>query len=105
MRISDWSSDVCSSDRPLHDLAALRLRHPTEPLGADPNHLVRHYARITGMVIAQKAFSYHTATFMLSSAMTLAGPLADSGPEVMHYELIFWDILWRRGLFWAMAEQ
>src|SRR3546814_4452428 len=36
---------------PLHDLAALRLRHPTEPLGAGPHHMVRHYARITGMVI------------------------------------------------------
>src|SRR3546814_12348806 len=88
----------------LHDLAALRLRNPTEPMGADPKHLVRHYARITGLVIDQNAFSYHTATFMLSSAMTLAGPLAAPGPADMQYEYILWDILCRRSLLWAIAE-
>lgn len=89
---------------PMHDLAALRLRHPTEPLGADPNHLVRHYARTTGMEIDQKAFSYHTATFMLASSMTLAAPMANPGPVDMQYEYIVWDILCRRALLWAIAE-
>src|SRR3546814_12491964 len=56
------------------------------------------------MVIDQKAFSYHTATFMLSSAMTLPGPLADPGPADMQYEYIIWDILCRRALLWALAE-
>src|SRR3546814_18231375 len=56
------------------------------------------------MVIDQKAFSYHTATFMLSSAMTLAGPLADPGPADMQYGYIIWDILCRRALLWAIAE-
>src|SRR3546814_14169142 len=77
----------------LHDLAALRLRHPTERLGAGPNHLVRHYARITGMVIEQKTCSYHTATFMLYSEMTLAGPLADPGTAAMQYESNIWDLM------------
>src|SRR3546814_2015215 len=41
---------------------------------------------------------------MLSSAMTLAGPLADPGPADMQYEYIIWDILCRRALLWAIAE-
>src|SRR3546814_15800534 len=56
------------------------------------------------MVIDQKAFSYHTATFMLSSALTLAGPLADPGPADMQYGYIIWDILCRRALLWHIAE-
>src|ERR1700683_3642398 len=36
---------------PLADLAALRTRHGTEPLGADPTHLIRHYAALTGCPI------------------------------------------------------
>jgi aminoglycoside phosphotransferase (APT) family kinase protein len=89
---------------PIHDLAALRLRHPTEPLGADPDHLVRHYARITGTTVDPRAFSFHTAAFMLSSVMTLAAPMAEPGPNDIQYEYLVWDVMCRRAMLWGIAE-
>ncbi len=89
---------------PLHDLAALRLRNPTEALGADPDHLVRHYAKITGIEIDEKAFSFHTAAFMLAAAMSLSGPLANPGPKELQFEYLTWDVLCRRAMLWGMAE-
>jgi hypothetical protein len=89
---------------PLFDLAALRTRHGTEPLGADPAHLIRHYAAVTGCDIDLPALSFHTATFMLTAVMALAGPLAEPGPQEMQLEYLTWDLMTRRAMLWAMAE-
>jgi aminoglycoside phosphotransferase (APT) family kinase protein len=89
---------------PLADLAALRTRHGTEPLGADPGHLIRHYAALTGQPIDADALSFHTAAFMLTAVMALAGPLTDPRPQEMQLEYLTWDLMTRRAMLWAMAE-
>jgi hypothetical protein len=88
---------------PLADLAALRTRDPYEPLGAPVDHLIRRYVDITGTTVDSKVLSYHTAIFMLTAAMTLAGPLRDPN-TVLQSEYLVWDLLTRRGVLWAMAE-
>jgi aminoglycoside phosphotransferase (APT) family kinase protein len=89
---------------PLADLAALRTRHGTEPLGADPSHLIRHYAALTGEPIDLPALSFHTAAFMLTAVMALAGPLTDPRPQELQLEYLTWDLMTRRAMLWAMAE-
>jgi aminoglycoside phosphotransferase (APT) family kinase protein len=89
---------------PLADLAALRTRHGTEPLGADPGHLIRHYAALTGKPIDPAALSFHTAAFMLTAVMALAGPLTEPSPREMQLEYLTWDLMTRRAMLWAMAE-
>src|SRR5277367_2845392 len=89
---------------PLADLAALRTRHGTEPLGADPGHLIRHYAALTGVPIDPAALSFHTAAFMLTAVMALAGPLTDPRPQEMQLEYLTWELMTRRAMLWAMAE-
>lgn len=89
---------------PLSDLAALRTRHGTEPLGADPGYLIRHYAALTGEPIDAAALSFHTAAFMLTAVMALAGPLTDPRPQEMQLEYLTWDLMTRRAMLWAMAE-
>jgi aminoglycoside phosphotransferase (APT) family kinase protein len=89
---------------PLADLAALRARHGTEPLGADPGHLIRHYAALTGKPIDPAALSFHTAAFMLTAVMALAGPLTEPSPREMQLEYLTWDLMTRRAMLWAMAE-
>jgi aminoglycoside phosphotransferase (APT) family kinase protein len=89
---------------PLADLAALRTRHGTEPLGADPSHLIRHYAALTGKAVDLPALSFHTAAFMLTVVMALAGPLTDPRPQEMQLEYLTWDLMTRRAMLWAMAE-
>jgi aminoglycoside phosphotransferase (APT) family kinase protein len=89
---------------PLSDLAALRTRHGTEPLGAEPSHLIRHYAALTGCKIDLPALSFHTAAFMLTAVMALAGPLTEPRPQEMQLEYLTWDLMTRRAMLWAMAE-
>jgi aminoglycoside phosphotransferase (APT) family kinase protein len=89
---------------PLADLAALRTRHGTEPLGADPGHLIRHYAALTGRPIDPAVLSFHTAAFMLTAVMALAGPLTEPSPREMQLEYLTWDLMTRRAMLWAMAE-
>jgi aminoglycoside phosphotransferase (APT) family kinase protein len=89
---------------PLADLAALRVRHGTEFLGADPSHLIRHYQTLTGEAVDLHAISFHTAAFMLTAAMSLAGPLTEPTPKEMQYEYLIWELLTRRSMLWGMAE-
>jgi aminoglycoside phosphotransferase (APT) family kinase protein len=89
---------------PLADLAALRTRHGTEPLGADPGHLIRHYAGLTGKPIDPAGLSFHTAAFMLTAVMALAGPLTHPSPREMQLEYLTWDLMTRRAMLWAVAE-
>jgi len=89
---------------PLHDLAALRVRHGTEPLGADVDHLIAHYARVSGTPVDLPVLSFHTAAFMLAAVLALAGPLSDPKPADMQLEYLIWDLMTRRAMLWAMAE-
>jgi aminoglycoside phosphotransferase (APT) family kinase protein len=89
---------------PLSDLAALRTRAGTEPLGADLEHMVRHYQKVSGQDIDLSALSFHTATFMLTSVMALSGPLAELRPADQQLEYLTWDLMVRRAMLWAMAE-
>ena len=88
---------------PLADLASLRVRQPTEPLGADLDAMLRHYQTITGRAIDGWALSYHTAAFMVTAVMALVGPLKTRG-TTLHGEYLVWDLTCRRALLWAMAE-
>src|SRR3546814_9080564 len=48
MRISDWSSDVCSSDLPEHEVervALVRIVDVAAPLRGEPEHLLARVAR------------------------------------------------------------
>jgi aminoglycoside phosphotransferase (APT) family kinase protein len=89
---------------PLFDLASLRTRAGYEPLGADLEHMLRHYESITGDTVDGAALSYYTAIFMLTSVMALSGPLNNLRPEDMQAEYLTWDLMTRRALLWAMAE-
>ncbi|MDB5686479.1 MAG: hypothetical protein JWR77_1068, partial [Rhizorhabdus sp.] len=89
---------------PVHDLAALRLRHGSEPLGAEPAHLIRHYAKVTGVPVDPHALSFHTASFMLASVMSMAGPLSCMADEALQVEYLIWDLTCTRALMWAIAE-
>jgi aminoglycoside phosphotransferase (APT) family kinase protein len=89
---------------PLADLAALRTRHGTEPLGADPDYIIRRYQAVTGEAVDPFALSFHTAAFMLTAAMSLAGPLTEPGPREMQLEYLTWELMTRRAMLWAMAE-
>jgi aminoglycoside phosphotransferase (APT) family kinase protein len=89
---------------PMHDLAALRLREGTEPLGANTDHLIRHYAKLTGEPIDGPALSFHTAAFMLAAVMSLAGPLTEPKLADMQLEYLIWDVMCRRAMLYGMAE-
>jgi aminoglycoside phosphotransferase (APT) family kinase protein len=89
---------------PVSDLAGLRTRNGTEPLGADIEHLIRHYQRVTGQDIDLSALSFYTVTFMLTAVMSLSGPLANLRPEDTQAEYLTWDLMTRRAMLWAMAE-
>jgi aminoglycoside phosphotransferase (APT) family kinase protein len=89
---------------PLFDLAALRTRTGTEPLGADIAHLVKHYEKVTGEKADLSTLSYYTAVFMLTSVMSLSGPLSNLRPEDTQAEYLTWDLMVRRSMLWAMAE-
>jgi aminoglycoside phosphotransferase (APT) family kinase protein len=89
---------------PLADLAALRTRHGTEPLGAEPSELIAYYQALTGTKVDLPALSYHTACFMLTAVMALAGPMTEPGPADMQLEYMTWDLMTRRAMLWAMAE-
>lgn len=88
---------------PLADLASLRVRNPTEPLGADLNELLRYYQTLTDRKIDPWALSYHTAGFMMTAVMALAGPMKDPDTP-LQAEYLIWDITCRRAMLWAMAE-
>jgi len=89
---------------PLFDLASLRTRAGFEPLGADLEHMLRHYEQVTGETVDQAALSYYTAVFMLTSVMALSGPLANLRPEDTQAEYLTWDLMTRRAMLWAIAE-
>jgi aminoglycoside phosphotransferase (APT) family kinase protein len=89
---------------PLMDLACLRMRHPFESLGADPMDMIRHYAEITGEPIDVPALKWHTAAFAVTPGLSMAGILANPEAATMQAEYLFWDIITRRALVWAMAE-
>jgi aminoglycoside phosphotransferase (APT) family kinase protein len=88
---------------PLADLAALRVRDPTEPLGIPVSEMIRHYQKITGEPVDAPALSFHTASFMMTAVMSLAGPLKDPSTP-LHGEYLVWDLTCRRAFIWAMAE-
>jgi hypothetical protein len=86
------------------DLAALRLRNPAEPLGADLSQLFRHYATVTGEPIDVAALRFHTVVFALVGVMALAGPMVEPQAGSPHLEYLWWDLMQRRALVWALAE-
>lgn len=89
---------------PLFDLASLRTRAGTEPLGADIEHMVRHYEKVTGEKVNPAHLSYYTAAFMLTSVCSLSGPLSDPEAQNIQAEYLTWDLMTRRAMLWAIAE-
>jgi aminoglycoside phosphotransferase (APT) family kinase protein len=88
---------------PLADLAGLRTRHPTEPLGAEVDELLSHYQEVTNREIDLWALSFHTAAFMMTAVMSLAGPLNNPAAN-LQAEYLIWDLTTKRALLWAIAE-
>ncbi len=66
-----YDFETCLVGDPPMDLAALRLRHPAEPLGADLSELFRHYEHVTGEPIEVAALRFHTVVFALVGVMAL----------------------------------
>ncbi|MCM3920175.1 phosphotransferase family protein [Frankia sp. AiPs1] len=89
---------------PLSDLAGLRTRAGTEPLGADIEHMIRHYQRVAGTTVDPSALSFYTATYMLTAVMALSGPLTELRPADQQAEYLTWDLMVRRAMLWAIAE-
>jgi aminoglycoside phosphotransferase (APT) family kinase protein len=99
-----YDFETCLIGDPLMDLAALRLRNPAEPLGADLSQLFRHYATVTGEPIDVAALRFHTVVFALVGVMALAGPMVEPQAGSPHLEYLWWDLMQRRALVWALAE-
>jgi aminoglycoside phosphotransferase (APT) family kinase protein len=96
--------ETCLVGDPLMDLAALRLRDPAEPLGADLAHIFRRYEEESGEPIDRAALGFHTMIFGLVGAMALAGPMVNPQPGSPHFEYLWWDLMQRRAAIWALAE-
>jgi aminoglycoside phosphotransferase (APT) family kinase protein len=99
-----YDFETCLIGDPLMDLAALRLRHPAEPLGADLTDLFRHYQDVTGEPIDVPALRFHTVVFALVGVMALAGPMVEPQKGSPHLEYLWWDLMQRRALVWALSE-
>jgi aminoglycoside phosphotransferase (APT) family kinase protein len=99
-----YDFETCLIGDPLMDLAALRLRHPAEPLGADLTELFRHYEAVTGEPIDVPTLRFHTVVFALVGVMALAGPMVEPQTGSPHLEYLWWDLMQRRALVWALSE-
>lgn len=99
-----YDFETCLIGDPLMDLAALRLRDPAEPLGADLTHLFRHYEAVSGEPLDLAALRFHTVVFALVGVMALAGPMSAPQAGSPHLEYLWWDLMQRRALVWALAE-
>ncbi|MCU1592943.1 MAG: aminoglycoside phosphotransferase [Frankiales bacterium] len=99
-----YDFETCLVGDPMQDLAALRMRNPAEPLGADLQDLYRHYALAAGRPVDLDAVRFHTVVFALVGVMALAGTLVDPLPGSPHLEYVWWDLMQRRTLVWALAE-
>jgi aminoglycoside phosphotransferase (APT) family kinase protein len=99
-----YDFETCLIGDPLMDLAALRLRHPAEPLGADLTELFRHYEEVMGEPIDVPTLRFHTVVFALVGVMALAGPMVEPQNGSPHLEYLWWDLMQRRALVWALSE-
>jgi aminoglycoside phosphotransferase (APT) family kinase protein len=99
-----YDFETCLVGDPMMDLAALRMRNPAEPLGAELRDLYRHYALAAGTPVDVEALRFHTVVFALVGVMALAGTMADPLPGSPHLEYVWWDLMQRRTLVWALAE-
>jgi aminoglycoside phosphotransferase (APT) family kinase protein len=99
-----YDFETCLVGDGLMDLAALRLRDPAEPIGADLPHLFAHYERLSGEPLDVAALRFHTVVFALVGVMALAGPMVEPQPGSPHLEYLWWDLMQRRALVWALAE-
>lgn len=99
-----YDFETCLVGDPMMDLAALRLRDPAEPLGADLGHLFRRYESASGVPLDVAALRFHTVVFALVGVMALAGSRVDPQPGAPHLEYLWWDLMQRRALVWALAE-
>src|SRR3546814_3619844 len=79
MRISDWSSDVCSSDLgdPMADLASVRVRDINEPIGG-MTQLLQRYVAESGNPIDWPALDFHTIAAFLTVPMRVGSILTQS---------------------------
>jgi aminoglycoside phosphotransferase (APT) family kinase protein len=99
-----YDFETCLVGDPMMDLAALRMRDPAEPIGADLTQLFRHYAQVSGAEVDLEALRFHTVVFALVGVMALAGTMVDPLPGSPHSEYLWWDLMQRRTLVWALAE-
>jgi aminoglycoside phosphotransferase (APT) family kinase protein len=99
-----YDFETCLIGDPMMDLAALRMRNPAEPIGAPLPHLYQHYALASGAPVDLEALQFHTVVFALVGVMALAGTMVDPQPGSPHLEYLWWDLMQRRTLVWALAE-
>jgi aminoglycoside phosphotransferase (APT) family kinase protein len=99
-----YDFETCLIGDPMMDLAALRMRNPAEPVGADLAYLYKHYAAAAGSPLDLDALRFHTVVFALVGVMALAGTMAEPLPGSPHLEYLWWDLMQRRTLVWALAE-
>ncbi|HEY2332719.1 MAG TPA: phosphotransferase family protein [Acidimicrobiales bacterium] len=99
-----YDFETCLIGDPMMDLAALRLRDVAEPLGADLTHLFHHYEAASGEPVDLDVVRFHTVVFALVGVMALAGPMVAPQAGSPHFEYLWWDLMQRRALVWALAE-
>lgn len=89
---------------PLADLATMRMRESTEPLGDDMRVACVHYERETGKPIDHRALSYYTLAFATVATMQFAGTVATPQPGAPHAVYLEFDLALRRTLILTLAE-
>jgi aminoglycoside phosphotransferase (APT) family kinase protein len=99
-----YDFETCLIGDPLMDLAALRLRDPAEPIGGDLNQLFRHYEQVSGEPLDVATLRFHTVVFALVGVMALTRATVEPEAEAPHLEYLWWDLMQRRALVWALAE-
>jgi aminoglycoside phosphotransferase (APT) family kinase protein len=99
-----YDFETCLIGDPMMDLAALRMRNPAEPIGAELSHLFDSYATLSGAPVDLAALRFHTVVFALVGVMALAGTMVEPLAGSPHLEYLWWDLMQRRTLVWALAE-
>src|SRR3546814_10260132 len=94
MRISDWSSDVCSSDLSL-DYARNRPqgRHPGDKDPATPQLPLVEHADVRRMLLQQKAVAEGGLLLALDLAMRIDRQKQDPDPDRRAREALLLDFL------------
>lgn len=88
---------------PLADLAAMRSRDISEPLG-DLSRAFARYAELSGEPIDSPALHYHTVRFALNTPLAVAPLCANPPPGLNFAQYLGWNLVYGRLAVEVIAE-